>query len=112
MREKTMKKLILSALISVSFNAFSQEIEKLDSLKTDDSLFESIKIFPNPTSEILFIRNGELIDSYTLYNLQGEIVQKGKNEAQIISLIDLPIGNYFLILEIDSVYKNYRVAKY
>lgn len=107
-----MKKIILTALIGISFSSFAQDKIEVDSLVQSDKLFESIKIFPNPTSEILFIRNGELIDSYTLYNLQGEIVQKGKNEAQIISLIDLPIGNYFLVLEIESVYKNFRVAKY
>jgi hypothetical protein len=106
-----MKNIILTALIGISFNTFSQ-IEKKDSISTSEELFENIKIFPNPTSEILFIRNGDLIDSYVLYNMQGEIVQQNKGETQIISLIDLAIGNYFLVLEIESVYKNYRVTKY
>ncbi|MES2590122.1 MAG: T9SS type A sorting domain-containing protein [Bacteroidota bacterium] len=108
-----MKKLaILMMFVGLSPLFFAQEISVNDSLFDSDKLFESIKIFPNPTSEILFIRNGELIDSYELFNLQGEVVQKGKSEAQIISLIDVPIGNYFLFIEIDGFYKNYRVSKF
>lgn len=75
-------------------------------------IFEPIKVFPNPTSEILFIRNGEQIDSYQLINMQGEVVQSGKNEAQIISLIEHPIGHYFLLIEIDGYHKRFRVQKY
>jgi len=74
--------------------------------------FEQIKIIPNSTSEILFIRNGDFIDSYHLANLQGAIVQKGHGHTQIISLIDLPVGDYFLFLEIQGFYKRFRVNKF
>jgi hypothetical protein len=107
-----MKNIILTILIGISLNTFSQIEQKKDSLSHSEKLFESIKIFPNPTSEIIFIRNGELIDSYVLFNKKGEIVQQSRGETQIISLIDLEIGNYFLVIEINSNYKNYRVVKY
>ena len=75
-------------------------------------VFNTIKVFPNPTSEILFIRNGEQIDAYQLVNMQGETVQSGKNETQIISLVDHPIGYYILTIEIDGYYKRFRIQKY
>lgn len=74
--------------------------------------FESITLFPNPTSEIIFIRNGELIDSYTIFNLQGQEVQSGIKNAQIISLIDLPIGYYFIELKIGNNSKRMKIQKY
>lgn len=101
-----MKTLIKIFFISLSFSAFTQEIEK------DTMLFERIAVLPNPTSEILFIKNGDAITSYKLIDSQGKVVQESKNNPQIISLIDEQIGTYFLILEIQGNFKSYRVAKY
>lgn len=104
-----MKTLILIPILFFTFS-LSAQLES-DSLAKND-LFSKIKILPNPTSEILFIRNGEEISSYQLFNMKGEKVQESKNNIQIISLIDEKIGHYFLILEIQGVYKSYRVQKY
>lgn len=76
------------------------------------SVFESITLFPNPTSEIIFIRNGELIEAYRIFNLQGQEVQRGVKNAQIISLIELPIGTYFIELKIGDATKRMKIQKY
>ncbi len=107
-----MKKIILCSLLGISQTMLAQDFNQNDSIISSDKVFEVIKIFPNPTSEILFIKNGDLIDSYEMFNLQGEPVQKGHNDTQIISLIELPIGQYFLLIEIDGFYKNFRVSKF
>jgi hypothetical protein len=107
-----MKKIILFSLMGISSALFGQEIDPSEKLLNSEKLFETIKVFPNPTSEILFIRSGELIDSYQLVDMNGQVVQSGKNEVQVISLIDHPVGNYFLFLEIEGLFKRYRVVKY
>lgn len=103
--------LIILALINtwISLAQFEQVI---DTNFQVINRFEQIKIIPNSTSEILFIRNGDFIDSYHLANFQGAIVQKGQGHTQIISLIDLPEGDYFLFIEIQGFYKRFRVKKY
>lgn len=107
-----MKKLVLLVMLAFSTSFFAQDFKGNDSLVNQEKLFEKIKILPNPTSEILFIRNGEDISSYQLVNMNGMVVQKSKNNPQIISLIDEEIGMYFLIIEIQGIFKTYRVQKY
>jgi hypothetical protein len=84
--------------------SFSQE-EKIE------NVFQEILIFPNPTSEILFLRNGEKVDSYSIMNMQGQKVQEGMHHAQVISLIDLPIGIYFLELKIGEMTERRKIEK-
>ena len=76
------------------------------------SPFEEIQLFPNPTSEIIFIKNGELIDSYQVIDMQGRVVQSGIHNAQIISLIDVPIGYYFVEMKIGEERQRIKVQKY
>jgi hypothetical protein len=107
-----MKKLLATLFLATGATAFGQDQIESDSLNLRDTLFECIKVIPNPTSEILFIRNGDLVSSYQLYNMSGQKVQESKNNMQIISLIDEEPGYYFLVLEIQGVSKSYRVQKY
>lgn len=104
-----MRNFIFFSTLLISTSFFAQQ-EASDSISK--SLFSEIKIFPNPTSEILFIKNGDRIDAYTLVNMSGQTVQKGSHKTQIISLIDHPIGYYFLFIEIDGYIQRYRVQKY
>jgi hypothetical protein len=76
-----------------------------------EELFKEIQIFPNPTSEILFLRNGDKVESYSIINMQGQKVQEGMQHAQVISLIDLPIGIYFLELKIGEMIERRRIEK-
>lgn len=106
-----MKKLLLLFCMMLYMHA-SAQTETSSTLPEVSSPFESITLFPNPTSEIIFIRNGDLIDSYTIFNLQGQEVQRGVKNAQIISLIDLPIGYYFIELKIGETSKRMKIQKY
>lgn len=108
---KTMKKLVVAVFTMLSTSFFAQEVSVTDSTQIEQN-FEKIKVIPNPTSEILFIRHGEDVSSYQLFNMQGAKVQEGKNNAQIISLIDEESGAYFLILEVKGTFKTFRVQKY
>lgn len=106
------KTMIALLSLTLTTTAFGQELNDSDSTHLRDELFSCIKVIPNPTSEILFIRNGEDVSSYQLFNMSGQKIQESKNNAQIVSLIDEEAGFYFLILEIKGVFKTYRVQKY
>lgn len=99
-----MKTIFFSIIcLSCFIQAKAQETNEVD--------FSNIVIFPNPTSEILFLRNGDRIESYRIHNLQGILVQEGIQNAQIISLIDLPIGVYFLEMKIGEAFEIRRIEK-
>lgn len=102
--------LILMLLFTATTSA--QEISEptADEVSTV-SPFDQIKLFPNPTSEIIFIRNGKSIDSYEVINMQGQKVLEGICNAQIISLIDVPSGYYFLELKIGDAVERYKIQK-
>ena len=53
-----------------------------------------------------------MIDSYQIFDFQGRIVQTGISNAQIISLIDMPIGYYFIELKIGTETKRFKIQKY
>ncbi len=101
------------SLLPFLFFAFQLSAQETDPKKIEEtSVFEEIQLFPNPTSEIIFIKNGEMIDSYQIFDFQGRIVQTGINNAQIISLIDMPIGYYFIEMKIGSETKRVKIQKY
>jgi hypothetical protein len=105
-----MKTLSLLPFLFFAFQLSAQETDPNKMEKT--SAFEEIALFPNPTSELIFIKNGELIDSYQIMDMQGRIVQTGFNNAQIISLIDIPIGYYFIEMKIGIDVKRVKIQKY
>jgi hypothetical protein len=71
----------------------------------------AINVYPNPSSNIVFIDAGDLhIESMTLYNLQGQkvrVLDSSTSTAQI-NRGDLKSGMYYLLVETDqgSITKN------
>lgn len=102
-----MRTLLILFFVVGSFSARAQNTE-IES-KTD---FQKIQLFPNPTSEIIFIRNGEQIESYRIMDMQGRMVQEGIKNAQVISLIDLPIGYYIFEMKIGNSVERVRIQKH
>lgn len=72
-----------------------------DALKTNEFNKNELSVFPNPTSENLFIESEILVSNVKLFNMLGQMVfnqdlnvQKGE-----ISLSQLSIGTYLLHVE-------------
>ncbi|MCE3296410.1 MAG: hypothetical protein K0R65_2124 [Crocinitomicaceae bacterium] len=107
-----MRTIIAALGLTLTTAAFGQEISESDSIPAYDEVFNAVKVIPNPTSEILLVRNGEDVTSYQLFNMSGQKVQESKSNTQVISLIDEEPGFYLLILEIKGIFKTYRVQKY
>ena len=72
-----------------------------------------LKIYPNPTSEIVYIK---LIydDNYTvsLYNILGELVLEKLQSICQINIKDLPSGQYILKIKSENVTINERILKF
>lgn len=58
----------------------------------------NVKIYPNPTSDILHIETNEDLARYEMYNSIGQIVKKDKLILNSINLNHLPVGTYLLNL--------------
>ncbi len=71
-----------------------------------------ISLFPNPANTSVFIQtNTDKISSISIFDLSGKMVKaisveslKG-NDAVEISVIDLPVGNYTVLVNADGVVK-------
>ena len=65
-------------------------------ISVEEPAFESLKIYPNPATEKLFLPNPEN-KLYTIFDSQGKAVRTG-NENGWISIQDLAKGNYLFEL--------------
>ncbi|MFA7082621.1 MAG: T9SS type A sorting domain-containing protein [Bacteroidales bacterium] len=78
----------------------------LNNIETKDN---NILVYPNPTKDDVYITTkGEQINSYSLYNINGQLLlnnEKVKNKSEKISLSTFPKGVYILKVVTDkSVY--------
>ena len=61
----------------------------------DEMLDNSLKIFPNPTEDILFIKGNENLISVSIYNMLGKEVLSKMNSNNI-DVKELPKGVYII----------------
>lgn len=71
----------------------------LNSLNTETFTKPQIKIFPNPTTEILQIETNESYSNYEILDLNGKSLIKNKFDSKIISVDVLEKGYYILMLD-------------
>jgi hypothetical protein len=71
-----------------------------------------IKVYPNPTSDILNISNpiGEKIE---IFDISGKLVRTipVQNETQSINIHDLPIGAYIVRMQEKALRVSYKIIK-
>ncbi len=82
-------------------------IAKLESPLTSVTQIQAgteIKVYPNPSHESITIQSEQKIESYSLFDVQGKLLRslKTKDSLFAIPIFDLPNGNYFLLLEMES----------
>lgn len=75
-------------------------------------LASRIKVFPNPTSDLLNIRNpiGEQIE---LFDMKGRLVQtvQVQGESQTLNIHDLPAGTYVVKMQEKTLRVSYKIIK-
>ncbi len=57
-----------------------------------------IKLYPNPNPKVLSVQSSEVIETLSIYNSQGQIVQQIKAPSSSISVESLVPGIYFIRL--------------
>lgn len=69
-------------------------------LKTyDASLTQEIRIYPNPTKDILHINWKSDVAKIQIYNLQGKKLMETTNESKV-SIKNFPMGTYIAVVEL------------
>ena len=110
---------------SVGNMSFGIRISKLNTLKElpkriETALNDSIKIYPNPTKNVLNIQSSSFeIKTATIYDITGRVVLASQVSNQAIDVHSLSTGTYILSLtdiegknHIQKFIKNYRVLLY
>ena len=59
---------------------------------------QSIKLFPNPASSEITVRSNQVMSSYTIQNIRGQVLLSSKESAKSFCIIskDWPQGIYFI----------------
>jgi alpha-tubulin suppressor-like RCC1 family protein len=79
----------------------------------DINASEKIKIYPNPTNEVLLIENNSnsTIDKITLTDLTGKIVFDAKDSLSKINMQNFESGIYILNISSENGIYNYKIVK-
>lgn len=70
-----------------------------------------VQVLTNATTEILFLKNSDVIGSYRIIDMNGHVVQTGFGNTQIITILDLESGFYLLELKNEDEIKNITIRK-
>jgi hypothetical protein len=81
----------------------SHSINSLSDFKNSNTL----KIFPNPVSSMLFLESEKSIEEIILYSIDGLIIKKFKS-VKIIPMDNLPSGIYILGVRFSDKSKRYE----
>ena len=93
-----------------------QPYEVFVSAVDEDYLQFQMELFPNPSSDFLHLRTGEMLPNlhYQLFDLNGRMLSAAEiteNQSQI-DLLALPSATYFIhILDADKAVKTFKIIK-
>ncbi|MDA9774376.1 T9SS type A sorting domain-containing protein, partial [Saprospiraceae bacterium] len=81
------------------FNFLPTSVKPLESSSLD------LILYPNPTTEFLYLQNNSETDivSYQIVNLEGKVMKSGVYDQQGIDLISLTPSVYCVLLELDGI---------
>lgn len=70
-----------------------------------DNLFNTVKVYPNPTTDFLFFDHLTETEKYTIYELNGKVVKKGiiNNEHNSINVSEIPAAVYLLQIDQSTI---------
>jgi len=66
-------------------------------LGINDKALSNVRIYPNPTADLLFIDSQQtIVDAITIYNLSGKKVVQAQLIDRTIDVSAIPVGMYFM----------------
>ena len=98
---------------NIGNHAFLKNIEITNILNSEEFNFKSLKVYPNPTKDIITINNYEIINSYEITNITGQDIEKKSIELNDfkINIDNYPTGIYLLKLNSDGNSKSVKIVK-
>jgi hypothetical protein len=90
---------------------FQQGKISVATLTQEEKMDFSIKVFPNPVRNKLYVQTDKTGQLFRLLNMQGQVVKSGKIENKKLSLnfSELPDGMYFLLI---NNMKTHKIIKH
>lgn len=80
-------------------------------LQNEEFNLKNCKVYPNPTTGLVYISHKDLVKKYELYNQLGQIIKQEKVNSEIISLDEFQPGIYFLKLINESSIETIKLIK-
>ncbi|MBD3906520.1 BspA family leucine-rich repeat surface protein [Chryseobacterium sp. Ch-15] len=91
---------------------FSGDVLGSCTLKINETAFSNqINIYPNPASDILYIKNAKDVKSFIITDFSGRIVLKNNLVKDFINIQSLSTGNYILQLITTKNIENFKFIK-
>ncbi len=80
---------------------------------TFEELDTEVKVYPNPTKDLIFLDYSNDIETLTLYNINGQLVKTITNfESEPLDLSDLKNGVYFLSIKTENSVVTKKIIKH
>jgi len=72
-----------------------------------------LNYYPNPVKDVLYLKNNEIIDSITIYNMIGQEMynERINNLESEINFQKYPSGNYIIQINCGNKKANYKIIK-
>lgn len=82
----------------------------------DNQEFDNLSVlnyYPNPVKDVLYLKNNEIIDSITIYNMIGQEMynERINNLESEINFQKYPSGNYIIQINCGNKKANYKIIK-
>ncbi len=100
-------------LLVININTVSDVTIDLDTLSTDDNVFEGFSFFPNPVENVLNLQATQTIDQVSLYNISGQKVldQTINATTRQLQVGNLTGGIYLMTVTSGNSSATYKVIK-
>ncbi|MFN3529045.1 MAG: M1 family aminopeptidase [Bacteroidia bacterium] len=99
---------------SILIKGTSSSIRRESSLgaSVSEDVFAGFKLYPNPTSDLLYLKASSPGMAYRLSDMQGRLLQQGRSADEQFGLFlgDVPAGIYLLQLELKGAVRYERVV--
>ncbi len=100
----------LGVIFVLIFGLSSFGFSQVDIEKSSHNL-NDIQVLSNETTDILFLKYGEILDTYRIIDMNGKVVQQGYGNTQIITILELESGFYLLELTKDKITRSIQIRK-
>ena len=88
-----------------------QKLNIISSTKDELISKNNLKLYPNPTSEIVRIENLEAPASIIISNINGQIVKQLNNVQSEVNISDLPSGMYIFDIRNKEISERHKIVK-